>query len=163
MSTIPLVDLEPSDPDHWVVVNEEETGNHTHGVVDFEDDHLVLHGEFERDGNNSTSVRSRSISAPLGSLNGIGLLVRGDGREYHCDLRVTQQANGGTQTWTAVFETMAGAVSEVRLPFTAFRDAQGTALSDSPTFPDGIHSIGFTLADGHHGEFRLEVLAVVGY
>lgn len=161
MSTIPLVDLEPSDPDHWVVVNEEVTGSHTHGVVDFEDDHLVLHGEFENDGANSTSVRSRSLLAPLKSLNGIGLLVRGDGREYHCDLRVTPTDDGPTRMWTAVFETMGGKVSEVRLPFAAFKAADGS--NPAETFPDGVGSIGFTLADGHHGEFRLEVLAVVGY
>lgn len=161
MSTIPLVDLEPTDPDHWVVVNEEVTGSHTHGVVDFEDDHLVLHGEFESDGANSTSVRSRSLLAPLSSFSGIGLLVRGDGREYHCDLRVTPQGDNVEQVWTAVFETMAGALSEVRLPFTAFQRADGSASTG--TLPDGITSIGFTLADGHHGEFRLEVLAVVGY
>ncbi len=160
MSTIPLVDLEQVDPNEWVVVNEEVTGSHTHGMVNFEDDHLVLHGEFETDGANSTSVRSRSLLSPLSSVNGIGLMVRGDGREYHCDLRIEAE-DGEATTWTAIFETMAGQVSEVRLPLAAFRTADGRTAGEG--FPDGIHSIGFTLADGHHGEFRLEVLAVVGY
>ncbi len=162
MSTVPLAELEPSDPDHWVVVNEEVTGSHTHGAVDFEDDHLVLHGEFETDGANSTSVRSKSLLASLHSLNGIGLMVRGDGREYHCDLRVDSH-DGEAKTWTAVFETVPGVMSEVRLPFEAFRCPSSGGTMAAKALPDGISSIGFTLADGHEGEFRLEVLAVVGY
>ncbi len=162
MSTVPLAELEPSDPDHWVVVNEEVTGSHTHGAVDFEDDHLVLHGEFETDGANSTSVRSKSLLSSLTSLNGIGLMVRGDGREYHCDLRITP-SDGESETWTAIFETVPGQTSEVRLPFAAFRPVTNGTGPATSSFPDAISSIGFTLADGHEGEFRLEVLAIVGY
>lgn len=88
------------------------------------------------------------------------LRVRGDGRAYTLDLRTARRQ--GAFSYKQAFETKAEEITDIRLPLSRFRaTAFGRQMPvATPLDPAKVVSLGFMLADGQPGPFRLDVLAI---
>ncbi|MEZ4378867.1 MAG: CIA30 family protein [Gemmatimonadales bacterium] len=168
MTRTPLVSLGPPDPADWLVVNDNVMGGRSLGSLSVGPTAVQFLGALDTVGGGFASFRSQGLLVGLGGCTAIHLQVRGDGREWSCDLRAAATVEGFGVTWKATFSTQAGLATLVRLPLESFRPTwRGEPVpperipADAP-FPDAMQSIGFTIADGRDGAFRLEVLAVEG-
>ena len=152
-----------------MVVNDDVMGGRSLGTVAEEGERLVFSGSLNTNGGGFASIRSRSINASLMHAGGLALRVRGDGRRYACDLRETPRIRGWGATWKAEFDTQQGAIIDVRLPFSDFvptwrgRVLAKEELESEGSFQETAGSIGFTIADGIDGPFRLDVLGIAAF
>lgn len=124
---------------------------------------------LERNGG-FASVRTEAFAPPLdlGSAGGLALLVRGDGRRYKLVLR--DDESSGVASHMAAFDTRAGELLVVRLPFEAFRPTFRGRSVPGTLRPQAITSLGLMLSKVEHdgvpnpgfapGPFRLEVLSI---
>ncbi len=108
-------------------------------------------------GGGFASVRSPPGRYDASGYRGISVRVRGDGKTYRLILRTDSAPEG--VAYQASFRTRAGAWETHRLPFSDFaarwrgREVPGA----EPLDPSKIATIGFLIADGQAGAFRLEV------
>lgn len=109
------------------------------------------------------SVRGRLGHCDLSGFDGLVVRVRGDGKRYRLRLRHDDDLDG--VTYQARFETREGVWDEVRLPLSSFEPTyRGRRLRDAePLNAGAIHQIGFMIADGQAGPFRLEIARVEAY
>ena len=100
--------------------------------------------------------------AVFAGADGIRLEVRGDGRRYQARLRHETSFDG--TSWRALF-TAPEEWTVVQLPFDAFEATfRGRPVASAgPVRPDDVRQLGFLLADGEAGSFRLEVRALAPY
>jgi len=168
MTSTPLVALDPPDPADWLVVNDNVMGGRSLGSLSLAASSIVFLGVLNTNGGGFASFRSRGLRHALAPFTAVQLRVQGDGREWSCDLRAAATSRDFGVTWKALFPTQAGLITLVRLPFDTFRPTWRGQLvpperiPPDEAFPAAMESIGFTIADGQDGAFRLEVLAVEG-
>lgn len=103
------------------------------------------------------SVRSKAKTLGLNEGDVIVARLRGDGREYHFNLRVPTRRIAFS--YRASFETKAGEWQEVKVPL---KDFQATSFgrpvrNAEPVDAGKVNSIGFLLADKKAGPFKLEI------
>ena len=88
----------------------------------------------------------------LAPFEGLAIRVRGDGRDYACDLRESATVSGSGVAWKAYFTTAPRVSVDLWLPFVAFEPTwRGTVVRQrgggaESTFHHTIHSLGFTIA-----------------
>ncbi len=168
MTPAPLVTLDPPDRQEWLVVNDNVMGGRSLGVLDVTPHSAVFTGALNTNGGGFASVRSRRLLTALSPFTAAVLRIYGDGREWTCDFRAAATTRGFSVTWKATFPTSVGLTTVVRLPFSGFRPTwrgrlvQANQIPVGEAFPSAIQSVGFTIADGRDGAFRLEVLGVEG-
>ncbi len=168
MQITPLVLLTPPDPADWLVVNDNVMGGRSVGSLSVTDTSVVFLGALNTNGGGFASIRSRELCSALASFTAVQLRVAGDGREWACDFRAAATPRGFGVTWKARFRTQQDRTTVVRLPFTAFRPTwrgrlvPAERIPPDEVFPVAMESVGFTIADGRDGPFRLEVQAVEG-
>ena len=154
------------DPEGWIVVDDAVMGGRSEGHLSSEEGHLVFHGVLRTRGGGFTSVRSNDLSDSLDGREAVVLRVRGDGRRYACDLRKTPRIRGWGVTWRAEFDTRDGDWTEVVLPLEGFvptwrgRRLDRSRVRGGEPFWARTGSVGFMIADGIDGPFRLEIGAV---
>lgn len=109
------------------------------------------------------SVRSGRGQYDLSGFEGIEVRVLGDGRSYQ--LRLRTEAGFGGVAYKYDFETHDGEWITVRAPFEDFVPTfRGRVMRDHPPLdPSGVRHIGFLIADGIKGPFRLEIDVVRVY
>ncbi len=161
-----LVALTPPDRTQWIVVNDDVMGGRSLGSLSFSTASVVFDGSLNTNGGGFASIRSLGLLKGLSSCSAVAIRVIGDGREWACDFRADARQRGFGVTWKTTFPTRAGEATVVRLPFTEFQPTwRGQRVPDhrlppGDGFPGAMASIGFTIADGRDGAFRLEVLGV---
>lgn len=103
------------------------------------------------------SVRTRMARIDLSEYGGLLVRVLGDGKRYSLNLRTDVQIPGGS--YRAGFETLDNHWQETLLPFSEFRPiAFGRTLREFPDFNSSeVRSLGFMIASGQEGPFRLEI------
>ena len=99
----------------------------------------------------------------LAAFAGIEVVARGDGRRYKLQLRDEGDLDGVVHR--AAFETRAGQVLTLRLPFERFEPAfRGRRVPEAPRLDRSrIRQLGVLISDGQAGDFRLELLALRAY
>ncbi len=122
-------------------------------------------GELSLENNGGFSqVRTAVPEGSCSGAEGFVLEVKGDGRTYTFDVRVSnvRMMAGAFQQ---KFETKAGEWTQVRLPLDGFRlFSFGREVRSAPALVAGkIESVGITLADKKAGEFALEMRALATY
>ncbi len=168
MSPAPLVSLDPPDRQEWLVVNDNVMGGRSVGALEVTPHSVVFAGALNTNGGGFASVRSRRLLIALSPFTAVALRIHGDGREWTCDFRAAATTRGFSVTWKATFPTSADSTTTVRLPFSEFRPSwrgrlvPASQIPPEEAFPQAIQSVGFTIADGCDGAFRLEVLGVEG-
>ncbi len=114
---------------------------------------------LERNGG-FASARATTSLGPGESMDGITLVVRGDGKTYKVTLRGDRRFDG--VGWQAPFATVAGSWTTVRLPVSAFTPSwRGRLVPDAaPLDPRRLQSIGLSISDKQAGAFRLEIRSI---
>jgi NADH dehydrogenase [ubiquinone] 1 alpha subcomplex assembly factor 1 len=154
-----LFDYEGKDPD-WYTVNDDVMGGVSTSTVsiDPEAQRLTFSGNLSLEKNGGfASIRSRWTAYDLGPYDGIALHVRGDGNIYR--FRIRTEDSGPEISYTALFETEVNAWQEIYIPFSEMTPLYRGRVIDGvgPLDPTAIRSFGLMLADGHQGDFLLEV------
>lgn len=109
------------------------------------------------------SVRGSIPETDLSVSDGVRIRVRGDGRRYRLVLRNDGRFSGVNHMQD--FQPPAGRWWEVGLPFRGFEPSvQGSRPRHArPLDPSRIKQVGFMIADGEEGPFRLEVAWIRGW
>ncbi|UCG39552.1 MAG: CIA30 family protein [bacterium] len=129
-----------------------------------EGDHAVFSGEvsFENFGG-FASVRSAPGSWDLSGMEGVELLVLGDGKTYK--FSITTDPRYDSVVYRARFQPPGGRWTSVRIPFTDFTPTfRGEAVPGVPDLdPSSIDTFGFLISDRQEGAFRLLLKTVKAY
>jgi uncharacterized surface protein with fasciclin (FAS1) repeats len=120
---------------------------------------LRFSGELSLENNGGFSqIRTSVPEGTFDGASGLVLRVRGDGRNYQCDIRSSRLRlmAGGYQR---VFATKAGEWTEVEIPFSeCVANSFGQRVRNAPSLdPASIESVGITLSDKKEGPFAIEV------
>jgi len=154
------LDLTRESGGSWQTVLDGVMGGRSSGRVTITDEGTVsFAGKLSLENNGGFSQMRRPIKGEqLAGANGLVFEVRGDGRTYNFDVRVSnaRMMAGGFQQ---KFETVAGKWIEITLPFEDFRlFSFGRRITRAPELnPSLIDSIGVTLSDKKPGDFQLEL------
>lgn len=108
------------------------------------------------------SVRAGVPDTDLSRFSGLSLRCAGDGKRYRLVLR-NDRGMGGTNHMQD-FDTRPGEWMDVVLPFAAFQaSVRGFRPPNAPPVDRSrIRQVGFMIADGQEGPFRLEVQSIRG-
>lgn len=151
----------PVSPD-WYAVNDGVMGGRSAGsATPLEDGVIRFEGILSLENNGGfASIRADSPEFAFDQDGQIVLRVRGDGRAYTLDLRTARRQ--GAFSYKQAFQTKAGEVTEISLPLSRFRaTAFGRQMTvATPLDPAKVVSLGFMLADGQPGAFRLDVMDI---
>lgn len=111
-------------------------------------------------GGGFASVRSDTTRRDLSPFGAFLVRVRGDGRRYDLGL-YTDETDDGT-SYRARFAPPAGTWQTVRIPFADLAPVfRGRPAPAAPPFaPHRVRALGFLVADGVEGPFRLAVASV---
>ncbi|MFK7962034.1 MAG: CIA30 family protein [Phycisphaerales bacterium] len=126
---------------------------------------LRFSGSLSLDNNGGFSQIRRAVDeGSFSGSDGVELLVKGDGRTYQFNIRVSNirmMAGGFERT----FETRNGEWTRVRIPYEDFvLTTFGRRVPNAPDLnPALIESVGITLADKNEGNFALEVAGIQAY
>jgi hypothetical protein len=146
------------------VVNDVVMGGRSNSRVAVEGEALVFSGTLRLDrGGGFASMRANLLPMDLRAFSGIELVVRGDGRRYKLHLRDDVRADGVRHQ--AAFETRAGEVRTLRLPFSSFEPRlRGRRVPHAcPLDRSRIQQLGLLVSDAQAGDFRLALLAIRAY
>lgn len=143
----------------WLVINDDVMGGHSSARVSATGEGLRFEGHLSlADGGGFSSIR-RAVAKLPADPGRVRLEVRGDGRPYQLRLRTDARFDG--LSWRVEFpttdewETLEFAISEFEAVFRGRRVASARELQGGQ-----IRQVGFLLADGQEGEFRLDVRRV---
>ena len=163
-----IVDLfDPSSPGAegaFYVVDDVVMGGRSNSRVNVEGKALVFSGTLRLDrGGGFASMRTNLLPTDLHAFSGIELVVRGDGRRYKLLVRDDARADGVRHQ--AGFETQAGEVRTLRLPFSSFEPRlRGRRVPHAcPLDRSRIQQLGLLVSDAQAGDFRLELLVIRAY
>jgi NADH dehydrogenase [ubiquinone] 1 alpha subcomplex assembly factor 1 len=109
------------------------------------------------------SVRSGISKYDLGDYDGIELRIMGDGRRYQIRVRTDSGYDGVAYKYE--FDTAKDTWATIRAPFAEFvATFRGRIVKDYPLLDTAkIRQIGFLIADGQEGTFRLEIDSIGTY
>jgi transforming growth factor-beta-induced protein len=146
----------------WQIVLDGVMGGRSTGSIEKTDEGLSFTGNLSLENNGGFSqMRTAVNGADLDGAQGLELEVRGDGRTYNFDVRVSnaRMMAGGFQK---SFDTEDGKWIRVRLPFEEFRlFSFGRRMRNAPKLdPRLIESIGVTLSDKKSGDFSIEIRSI---
>jgi len=146
----------PDDPSEWRSVDDPVMGGVSESEFVATDDGAAFTGTVSLEqGGGFASVRAPASERDLSGVAGLQVRLRGDGKRYWFTA-YTQP--GGSLSYRASLQppstwtTMAVHFDEL----TPYR--RGTTVPDAPPFaPAQVRTLGFLIADGQDGPFRLDV------
>jgi len=110
-------------------------------------------------GGGFASVRRREEVVDLSACDAIELRVRGDGKRYKLNVRVSEAIDG--VVYQAAFETEAGTWTTALLPLSEFAPRFRGRPASGALDRAHVSSLGLLISDRQVGPFRLEVSAIV--
>lgn len=154
-----ILDFQTVDPAEWTLVNDDVMGGRsTSRLTVTEAGTGVFSGRVSLENNGGFASTRAAVAAPdLSGHRGVVLRVRGDGRRYQLRFRMNASSRG--LAYKADFDTRADTWQEIFIPFGDFQATfRGYCPPGAPPLEPGrIRQIGFLIADGKAGPFRLEV------
>ncbi len=140
----------------WRIVNDGVMGGLSAARVSVDDETLSFTGTLSLENNGGFSSTRRALAEPPAEAAGIRLEVRGDGRRYQLRLREGEAFDGVAWRVTFVADARWRALD---WRFESFEPVfRGRPLPDAgPVDPARVGQVGFLIADGTAGPFRLDV------
>jgi monofunctional biosynthetic peptidoglycan transglycosylase len=149
----------------WRIVNDTVMGGASQSrLVEIPGSVGVFSGRVSlENGGGFASARAEVVGRDLAGRVGLEIEVKGDGKRYQLHLRTTPGPGG--VSYRAAFRTQGGTRTTVRLPFSDFAPTyRGRELPEEDRLdPSRVRQLGFLIADGQEGEFRLEIFRVSAY
>ena len=142
--------------DAWRSINDGVMGGRSAGGMVPAEDGLRFEGKLSLENNGGFSSVRRPVDQDLSGMTRVRFEVRGDGREYQ--FRIRQNSGFDGVAWRALFSTNRD-WQDVEIPLAEFMPVfRGTAVKEAgPVVASKIQQIGFLLADGEAGKFKLEI------
>lgn len=109
-------------------------------------------------GGGFASVRRRMGVVDLSSYDAVELRVRGDGKRYKLNLRVSESID--SVVYQAAFDTQAGAWMTAKLPLSEFAPRFRGRPASGALDRAHVSSLGLLISDRQVGPFRLEVSSI---
>lgn len=143
-------------PGPWLIVNDGVMGGRSTSSAEVFGDGLRFTGHLSLENNGGFASTRRPVEPGSPGTVAIRLEVRGDGRRYQFRLRQDQRLDG--IAWRSAFDTGQD-WAEILLPLADFEPVfRGRPVPDAGSIrPEAISQLGFMLADGQPGDFRLEI------
>ncbi len=148
-------------PQAWATMNDGVMGGISEGNFKrTEAGTLLFSGNLSLENSGGfSSIRSKPRPLDLSGMNAIAVKVKGDGRSYWVDLRVSQQIRAST--YRAYLPTTAGEWTETLIPIKDFKlQAFFRELPSPPINLAEVESIGLSLSDKRAGPFKLELESI---
>ena len=143
----------------WQIINDGVMGGISRSEMAFtENGSGIFQGVLSLENNGGfASARQSGRSIDLSRYQGLQLQVTGDGRSYQLRLKTDNRFDGVTYRYR--FTTEQGKQTTVSAPFADFEPVfRGRIVPNAlPLDPAQIVQIGFLIADGQAGPFRLEI------
>jgi len=146
----------------WRAVNDGVMGGKSSGGPTISDSFMVFEGIINTNGGGFSSVRRPMELGLLSNSHGFRLKLRSDGRQYKMTFRSDAFYRGRNISFQAPIPTTpAGEWAEVTLPFSGLKASLfGRPIYGAQFNKDQIREIGFILADGQDGPFRIDIRRV---
>ena len=155
-TTMTLFDFNATENATWQIVNDGVMGGRSKGYFEIEANTLVFTGTLVTRGGGFTSVRTNG-AFDLQGYDGVELRVRGNGRRFDLAVNDTARWRGRVVSRRATFPTT-DTWTWVRVPFRALGTTIFGRTVNAPAINlTQVNRIGFFIADGIDGDFRLEV------
>ena len=140
----------------WRITNDGVMGGLSASRVHTSQRALEFEGELSRENNGGFASVRGALAAPLKPFRGVRLTVTGDGRRYQLRLRSDDDPRG--IAWRAEFDT-GPEPKRITLTPGAFEPVfRGRPVAGAPPLESvAVRHIGFMLAGGEAGPFRLAV------
>lgn len=140
----------------WRITNDGVMGGLSRSRVDMDHRVLTFEGELSRENNGGFASVLGALAEPLQPFHGVQLTVSGDGRRYQVRLRSDDDSRG--IAWRAGFEA-GPEPRRIMLTASDFEPVfRGRPVPGAPPLVDvPIRHLGFMLAGGEPGPFRLSV------
>jgi monofunctional biosynthetic peptidoglycan transglycosylase len=159
-----VVELDEKAGRSWQVVNDGVMGGLSRSRISFDECTATFEGTVSLENNGGfASVRTQLGPTDLSDWDGIALSLGGEGRTFQLRIRTNDAWDG--VAYRARFVASDSDPQVVRVPFSAFEPTRrGRVLEGAePLDPSRIEEIGFLIADGHEGDFRLRVEWIRAY
>ena len=148
----------------WYIQNDNVMGGRSKGNFEIVSDKLIFLGNTNTDGGGFSSIRTQPLQLDLSDRTGIRVQVKGDGRRYTWHLQTDALWRGRKVSYWADFNTSAGEVSFVDIPFTSFKPQfRGFKLDGPELNTELITQLGLYIYDKNDGPFELTLLSVEAY
>jgi monofunctional biosynthetic peptidoglycan transglycosylase len=158
----PLVDFrDPAEADRWIAVNDGVMGGVSRGGLRIPGgEPAIFSGSVSLDNNGGfASVRSLPRDWDLDGVPGVVLRVRGDGAVYRFRVRTDDGFDG--VAYQVSFPTRAGEWERIPIRFPDLTPSfRGREVRAPALDPAAIRQIGFLIAGGQEGPFRLEIAGI---
>ncbi|WP_195891460.1 CIA30 family protein [Luminiphilus syltensis] len=158
MSNDQLLDAFDTDAG-WIAVNDNVMGGRSQGGFEIVDSHLVFSGSINTNGGGFSSIRRPLTPGELSNTDGVKLRIKGDGRRYRVTLRTDVRFRGRTVAYQGTIpSTPKDTWVDVTLAYRDFVPSVfGQRVAVPPLQPATAWSLGFIIADGQDGPFKLMV------
>ena len=155
---MPLVALD-MDLQPWLAVNDGVMGGVSAGRMSETALGLSFEGVLSLENNGGFASVRRLVGTDLSTASSVRIRVRGDGRRYQLRLRQDSRFDG--VAWRAFFDAD-DAWRTVSMDFDEFEPVfRGRRVPEAgPLQAENVSQIGFMLADGNPGPFRLEIESI---
>ena len=155
----------PEESARWEIINDGVMGGLSRSKMEITGNKTaIFQGEVSlENGGGFASVRTFPQDFHLEGYTGLMLIVKGDGKTYRFRLRTDDTHEG--IAYQAGFDTVPGEWITLYLPFDEFMPFfRGRVVEEAPYLDmSRIRRIGFMIAEGQEGPFRLEIKEIAAY
>lgn len=162
VNKIAIIDFGNSSAAYWQVVNDSVMGGISRSRLQLHEDGFALFsGTVSLENNGGfASVRTQARTpADLSGFEGLSVDVLGDGKTYSLRIKTVKNGRITPYSYESSFETTAGEWQTHLLPYSSFAPVfRGRGVRGNPELnSDAVIELGFMIADGQEGPFRLAV------
>lgn len=145
--------------DAWRVINDGVMGGRSSGGPKFENGVMVFEGIINTNGGGFSSMRLDVEAGLLSQAEALSLRVKSDGRAYRMSFRTDARHRGRPISFQALIPATArGEWVDVSVPLHGLRASLfGRPVSGASFDKSKVWEMGFIIADGQDGPFRLEI------
>ena len=148
----------------WYVQNDNVMGGKSEGGFDISSGQLLFSGNTNTDGGGFSSIRSKPLDLDLSAYDGLRVKVKADGRRYTWGMQTDARWRGRRVGYWADFDTTAGEMEVIDIPFADFFPQYRGFKLDGPELNiRQISEFALYQYDKTDGPFELRLISVQAY
>ena len=148
----------------WYVQNDNVMGGKSEGGFNISSGQLIFSGNTNTDGGGFSSIRSKPLNLDLSAYDGIRVKVEADGRRYTWGMQTDARWRGRRVGYWADFDTTAGEMEVIDIPFADFFPQYRGFKLDGPELNiRQISEFALYQYDKTDGPFELRLISVQAY
>ena len=148
----------------WYVQNDNVMGGKSEGDFYISAGQLIFSGNTNTDGGGFSSIRTKPLKLDLSAYAGVRLKVKADGRRYTWGMQTDARWRGRRVGYWADFDTVAGKVMVIDVPFESFSPQfRGFKLDGPELDVRQISEFALYQYDKTDGPFELYLISVEAY